>query len=133
MYVRFVVSQRDEQSGRLQGVFTALHELERRGSLAQHELDWFHATEKWFNEHLARPERLARSRRPNASRQAISWLKLSAGEHVSRMRELVALLAHKDVVVEELRTERPGYIVYEDEHQVAAEPFAQETFGNAAG
>ena len=28
----------------------------------------------------------------------------------------------------ELRTEKPGYIVYEDEHQVAAMPFAQEAF-----
>jgi hypothetical protein len=48
------------------------------------------------------------------------------------MRELVALLVHKDVPVEELRTERPGYIVYEDEHQIAAEPFMQETLRDAA-
>lgn len=133
MYVRFVVSRAHDQSQRLHGVFTALYELEHRGSLEPHELDWFHSIEGWFNEHLPRPERLARSRRPNASRQAISWLKLDAGEHVSRMRELVALLAYKDVVVEERRTDRPGYIVYEDECQVAAEPFPQETFGNAAG
>ena len=30
----------------------------------------------------------------------------------------------KDVVVEELKTDRPGYIVFEDEFQVAAIPFA---------
>ncbi|HZS57690.1 MAG TPA: hypothetical protein VFA43_00370 [Gemmatimonadaceae bacterium] len=43
------------------------------------------------------------------------------------MRQLVTLLEHKDVAVEELRTDKPGYIVYEDEHQVAAVPFS-ETF-----
>lgn len=44
------------------------------------------------------------------------------------MRELVALLEHKAIVVEELRTDRPGYVVYEDEHRVAAVPFGAETF-----
>jgi hypothetical protein len=43
------------------------------------------------------------------------------------MRELVALLEHKSLAVEELRTERPGYLVYEDEYQVAAMPFEGET------
>jgi hypothetical protein len=43
------------------------------------------------------------------------------------MRELAAFLDNKDVHVEELMTERPGYTVYEDEHQVAAVPFAKET------
>lgn len=53
-------------------------------------------------------------------------MRMSATEHVSRMRE-VTLLEHKDLAVKELRTDRPGYIVYEDEHQVAAIPFGSET------
>jgi hypothetical protein len=61
-------------------------------------------------------------------KRAISWFKLSATEHVSRMRELVALLEHKDIAVEEFRTDKPGYIVYDDAHQVAAIPFTNETF-----
>lgn len=39
------------------------------------------------------------------------------------MHALVELLRSKDVVVEVAVSDRPGYIVYEDEHQVAAEPF----------
>jgi hypothetical protein len=46
---------------------------------------------------------------------SITWLKASATEHVTRMRELVALLEHKAIAVEELRTERPGYVVYESD------------------
>jgi hypothetical protein len=110
------------------GVFSALYALERRGELLPHERSWFQNAEAWFNEHLRRPDRLAWSSRPNAPERAITWLRASATEHISRMRDLVALLEHKDVQVEELRTDRPGYVVYEDEYQVAAMPFGKETF-----
>ena len=128
MYIRFVVSERDEDSGRERGVFSALYALDASGELAPYERAWFHEAEAWFNENLTRPDRLAWSSRPNAPERAISWFKASAVDHVSRMRELVALLEHKAIVVTELRTERPGYVVYEDVHQVAAMPFERETF-----
>jgi hypothetical protein len=51
-------------------------------------------------------------------------MKMSAKDHVARMRELVQLLRHKDISVDELRTEKPGYVVYEDEFQVTAIPFS---------
>jgi glycine cleavage system regulatory protein len=64
-----------------------------------------------LNQHLARPTRFAWSSRPKAPERAISWLKLSAQDHVRCMREIVAFLEHKDIPVHELRTERPGYVV----------------------
>ena len=39
------------------------------------------------------------------------------------MRELCRLLNEHGVTTEMLRSERPGYIVFEDEFQIAAEPF----------
>ena len=125
MYLRFVVAERDSTSQERRGVFQALYRLRRAGELAAHEEAWFAEAEDWFNRNLRRPSRLSETRRPNAPDRAISWIKASAVEHVSRMRELVALLEHKGVVVEELRTVRPGYVVYEDEFQVAAIPFAE--------
>jgi hypothetical protein len=127
MYVRFVVAKRNPRSDQPNGIFTALYQLEESGQLADHELDWFRDIEGWFNKHLAGPQRLAWSARPNAPERAITWLKLSAPDHVRRMRELASLLEHKDIPVQELRTDRPGYILYEDEHQVAAVPFTGET------
>ena len=129
MYIRFVTTERNEGSDQATGLFAALYALERDGALAPHELEWFRTTEAWFNKHLPRPDRFRWSARPNAPRRAISWFRLSAGEHVNRMRELAALLEYKDIPVEELQTDRPGYILYEDEHQVTAVPFAAETFG----
>jgi hypothetical protein len=126
MYVRFVIGQRNAQSDQPNGVFSVLYDLESQGELADHELTWFRELESWFSKHLARPQRLAWSARPNAPERAITWFKISASDHVRRMRELASLLEHKDIPVQELRTDRPGYIVYEDEHQVAAVPFTGE-------
>jgi hypothetical protein len=39
------------------------------------------------------------------------------------MRELAALLETSGVHTRMITTRRPGYIVYEDSHQVAAVPF----------
>jgi hypothetical protein len=39
------------------------------------------------------------------------------------MRDLAALLNASDVHTRMITTCRPGYVVYEDEHQVAAVPF----------
>jgi len=128
MYIRFVVNERDARSDQQRGIFTVIYALERNGELQPYEIEWFHGIEDWFNAHLKRPDRLAWSSRPNAPERAVTWLKMSAAEHVSRMRQLVTLLEHKDVAVEELRTNKPGYVVYEDEHQVAAVPFSNETF-----
>lgn len=127
MYIRFVVPEPDPRTNRPQGVFTALYRLERDGRLIEHELEWFHQMEDWLNKHLAQPTRLSRSMRHGAARDAITWMKLSASVHVQKMRELAQLLKYKDVQVVELVTEKPGYVVYEDEHQVAAVPFTKET------
>jgi hypothetical protein len=41
------------------------------------------------------------------------------------MREFQAVLESYDILVEMLRERRPGYVVYEDEHQVVAYPFSE--------
>src|SRR5687767_12415865 len=128
MFVRFVVAERHPDSLQDRGIVSALYDLEKRGELLPHEITWFHDVERWLDQHLPRPSRFSRSKRPGAPSLAISWLRLSAGEHLRRMRELVHLLEHKGVPVTELRTERPGHVVYEDDHQVAAIPFPRETF-----
>lgn len=48
-----------------------------------------------------------------------------AAEHIAKMYALIQVLEAHGVSVDILRTERPGYIVYEDEFQVAAEPFKE--------
>lgn len=128
MFIRFSVAERDEDSLEERGILQALYELEEQGDLAPHELEWFRAVVKWMGQNLAVPDRLARSRRPNAKNRAICWLKCTSQEHVARIREAVEFLKYKGISVRQYLTDRPGYIVYEDDHQIAAIPFESETF-----
>lgn len=123
MYIRFVVTNLDEDSGRRQGVFQALVDAREDGKLYEYEIERLKEIHAWFNENLEKPAAFSRSSRPHAMNKAISWFKDSAAEHIARMRELVSILEAHGVAVDIIRTERPGYVVYEDEYQVTAEPF----------
>jgi hypothetical protein len=46
------------------------------------------------------------------------------------MHQLASILESHGYVVAIVREERVGYIVYEDEHQVVAEPFADTRTGS---
>ena len=83
----------------------------------------------WFCANLPFPDRVARSRRPNGHHAAISWFKESATDQIQMARELAAILDAHDIRTEMLTTDRPGYVVYEDEYQVLAEPFRSELPG----
>lgn len=124
MFMRFVISRRDLDSGRRQGLFQAGRDLLARGELSRGEVDAIDEIRVWFGTHLEAPTRLSLSARPNRKGQALSWFRATATEHIGRMREYQLILEGHGIPVETLTTERPGYIVYEDEHQVAAYPFA---------
>jgi hypothetical protein len=122
--IRFVTRGRHPPYGHRTGVFATAYELSRNphvGAGARQEL---RALLDWFEANLAIPTRLAVSRHPRATESAISWVRGSADEHLWRLRQLVALVSESGIAVEELRTARPGYVVYQDDHQVVALPFA---------
>lgn len=125
MYIRFVVHLKDEDSGKRQGVFQTLVEVREAGLLYDYEVERVKEIHTWFNNNLDKPLAFTRSSKPHASNKAISWYKDSANEHIAHMRELGAILEGHGIEVLMLQTERPGYIVYEDEHQITAEPFAE--------
>jgi hypothetical protein len=125
MYIRFVIHRNDQDSGRRQGLFQALSDLEARGALAAHEQALYDEIYEWFRHHLKKPSSFSRSSRPHARNVALSWFRDSATEHIAKMRALARILEARRIEVEMLRTDRPGYIVYEDEFQVAAEPFRE--------
>ena len=122
MFLRFAVHHRDEDSRREKGVFTALYGLQDRQMLSDYESRWFHEQDVWFTKHLKPPTGI------KDHPSAILWFKDTASEHISRMRTLCALLEHKDIAIAYFETKKPGQVVYEDEHQVAAIPYVRETF-----
>jgi len=125
MFIRFVVQVHDAHSGRRQGLFQALSDLEHEGALLSHEQASYDEIYNWFRFHLKKPRSFARSSKPHAKNVAISWFKHTATEHIKKMHEMAQILEAHGIVVDVLRSERPGYVVYEDAHQVAAEPFRE--------
>jgi len=130
MFLRFVVSEIDDDSESELGVFQAIHRLRQSGSLSDYELEQDDLIGRWFDKNLLKPGRFTAAKPPfrNKKNRAISWFKDTAHEHVARVRSLVAILQNHGVNVRMLKTDRVGYVVYEDEYQVVAEPFAGERY-----
>jgi hypothetical protein len=83
----------------------------------------------WFEGNLAIPKRFNRSRSKGYGRRntaGISWLKPTVSEHLARMRALAAILEKNGYQISQISTTRPGYVIFEDDHQVIAEPFRGE-------
>jgi hypothetical protein len=79
---------------------------------------------------LEQPTRFTAAKPPYNRKQprTISWFKDSAHEHISPVREHLAILAQHGIAVRMLKTDQVGDIVYEDEYQIVAEPFAKATY-----
>jgi hypothetical protein len=124
MFIRYVVPAWMHRESQVAiGVIAAAYELIEKDVLLRSELE---AVIEWFERNLAVPDRFNRTGSKGWYRRetrGIAWLRESASEQVGRMAELAELVARCGHRVVELRTERVGYVVYEDEAQVVAEPF----------
>ncbi len=124
MFVRFVIADRDPDSGRRQGLFQAAGDLRRSGGMSAEDVERLDRIEQWFRKHLSAPTRFSVSTKPHRQARALGWFKDTATEHIKNVRDFQDLLDVYGKQVEMLRCERPGYVVYEDDHQVTAYPFA---------
>jgi len=126
MYLRFVVADIDEDSERELGVFHAARKLWHEEKLHPDEEEQYVSIVQWFSDNLKKPTRFTASKPPfyRKKNKAISWFKDTAHEPLSHVRELVVILEHHGISVRMLKANRVGYIVYEDDFQIVAEPFS---------
>src|SRR5258708_18748811 len=126
MYVRFVVADIDEDSQRMLGVFHAVGNLREWGWLHPYEEEQHDLIREWYSENLERPTRFTAAKPPyyRKKSKAISWFRDTAREHIAWIQGLVTILQNHGIPVRMLKADRVGYVVYEDEYQVVAEPFA---------
>jgi hypothetical protein len=127
MYVRFVTELRDEKTSHHVGVFRSVWPLEER--IAKEDVEQIEALLAWFRKWLRVPDRFARSKKTHAHKKAICWFKDSSFRCISKAKEIVAILEKNGIETRRLVTRKPGYIVYEDYHQIAAVPF-RDTFAS---
>jgi hypothetical protein len=124
MFIRFVTDRLDDDTSKPLGIFAVAYDLLEDDTLADFERTEIQQTINWFKSNLPIPDRFVRSRKPHREDKGICWLKSSATECMTHIRYLVHLVSDHDIVVRELTTDKPGYVIYEDDSQVVAEPFS---------
>ena len=132
MFVRFIIGEKHAASGVPQGVFSVAYYLRTCHETPPWQTAELTRTLGWFNTNLRAPRRFNRTKSKgyyHRNGMAISWFKPEATEHIAKIREVGVILEDHGYAVEMIKTLNPGYIVYEDEFQVAAIPFSSTVTG----
>jgi len=128
MYLRFVQLKIVLGMRAREGIFSAAYELKHASKADRHTQSQLEDILSWFGQNLAVPSRFNLSSSKGYDRKVVtyglSWYKPAARDHLKKSYELAALLRQNGYSIEIIKTSRPGYVLYEDEHQIVAEPFA---------
>jgi hypothetical protein len=79
----------------------------------------------WFIKNLKVPDKFVKTKSKGWYRKdtvALSWFKESATQYIDKAR-LMKTIVSKYISILETITEHPGYVTYEDDHQLVAIPF----------
>jgi hypothetical protein len=126
-YLRFIVSEDHPDTGVADGLFGVAHAVRDAEDTSSSDRESLTEQLKWFTQNLPIPKRFNRSTSKGYYRRntkGIAWFRDSALEHISRMHEMKRIVEANGHIVHIVREDRIGYVVYEDDAQVIAEPFA---------
>jgi hypothetical protein len=126
-FLRFIVAKKHPDSGVSDGIFATALNLRDTAEIPKHDRETLTEHLVWFTKNLAIPKRFNRSSSKGFYRKntkGIAWFRDDALEYISRMHEIKRVLEANGHMVHILREDRVGYIVYRDDAQVVAEPFA---------
>ena len=110
-YVRFVIGRKDEESHVEQGVFPAVARALEWQNITGSDAGELNELRAWFSENPKKPTSFGRDK----LRLGICWFKTGSTEHISRLWEMVHILERNGIYVKKIRTDIPGYVIYEDE------------------
>ena len=131
-FLRFIVTGLHPESGVEDGVFGPAYKLRDNPALSETEREQLSDTLNWFEANPKTPARFNRTRSKGYYRRntrGIAWFRDRAGECISRMHVLKRLIESHGYAVAVIHETHVGYIVYEDEAQVVAEPFTDTRTG----
>jgi hypothetical protein len=126
-FVRFTALPPKGRKASAPGIFVLAYELRDDPRLEPADSDQLEDILVWFRKNLRVPPRFSKKngRAHDAHNvRGVSWFRPTAIEHLAMIRDLAALLERHDHFVEQISASKIGYVVYEDDYQVVAEPFA---------
>ena len=132
-FVRFVLANLDADSGYQAGLFHAAYAC-RDDSVNEEDRRVLTDCLEWFKKHVKVPDRFNRSKSKGYYRRTtrgIAWFRDSAEGCIALMHRMKDVLEKNGHQVQVLYETRLGYIVYEDEFQVIAEPFSETRTGRS--
>lgn len=121
--IRFVVGRKDEDSKVEQGIFQAAARALDLDMVTGKDAEYLNRLLHWFSENLEKPTSFGRGKLP----LGICWFKLDATQHITGIWRMVQVLERHGIYVKKIKTGKPGYVIYEDDWQVVAEPFRKGT------
>lgn len=125
--LRFVIPDRDQRTGQPMGLMTLAYGLLRSRDIAQSDESELQRLVHWMETHIPVPSRFARKRNvSHKETHGISWIKADAADAISHLHAIAEIMERYGYRIDILRTDRPGYVVYEDDLQIVAEPFHGE-------
>lgn len=124
VYVRFVCFRSVEGHTRQRlGLFQALDQARQSDVAAGWALAELGECNGWFSKNLKVPDRFSRDGWKRPGQPGLSWFKSwAAEEHIQVMHRFKRAAEECGVHVETLTTRDPGHVIYEDKHQIVAEP-----------
>jgi hypothetical protein len=122
MCLRFVVTARERGCPHRQGVFVSAYDLLCGETLSPAEYGRLRAILDWFKANLPMPDR------SKLDPGAIFWFKPGGRRSIRFIWDLVDFLKEHGFHVELIKSRRPGRVCFEDDHQVAATPFRDQSF-----
>jgi len=125
-FICFETASGNNGFGRRNGIFQEAYNLEDAEDVVPYQRNLLKELLGWFEKNLTTPDRFSATKSKGHYRRktaGISWFKASSGEVIAKVRELIQILEDNGVVVKQIVSESPGYIVYEADIQIVAEPF----------
>ncbi|WP_208350814.1 hypothetical protein [Pseudaestuariivita rosea] len=127
MYLRFVCADKVGGLAHRSGILTAAYELQHSSDLDQVTAERLEQLLEYFRSNVSVPERFNRTKSKGYYRRntkGLSWFKPDAHEPIAKAFELKSLLEENGLIIDIVRSDKVGYILYEDSVQVVAEPFS---------
>lgn len=125
MFIRFVSQSKVHMMSFREGFFVPAYQMREDADVDPYTKEQLEEILAWFRENLSIPDRF--SRKPadldEDDTYGLSWFKDTAKEHLSKSYELIGLMEIYGHTIETIRTDRVGFVVYEDDFQIVAEPF----------
>ena len=102
-------------------MFQAASFLLNSDIMCPYEQEWLEEVWVWFRYNLSAPDIYKQTR---IDYNVICWFKHTANEHLQKMYEMSVIPGQYGLNVSQVKSCKPGYIIYEDEDQIAVLPFA---------